>query len=257
MASYRKFAYVYDELMQEMPYSEWLTFAYTAWEKYGMPNTVVDLGCGTGSLSIPLANEGFQVTGIDLSGDMLSVAHRKMEMTANGTRLLREGGIRWVQQDMTAWEMPEPVDAVISFCDCLNYLLEEEDILRTFNRTYEGLNDGGTFLFDVHHPKTLQRYEEEQPFIWDDDSVSYIWTCEFDPNRTEIQHDLTIFAREEENGPDMYRRFEESHVQRAYDPAWMREALLKSGFKKVFCYADFKWEEPDEGATRLFYVALK
>ncbi|MNW47094.1 Glycine/sarcosine/dimethylglycine N-methyltransferase [compost metagenome] len=258
MTSYRKFAYVYDELMRDMPYSEWLKFARTAWEKYGMPKTVVDLGCGTGSLSIPLANDGFQVTGIDLSGDMLSVAHRKTEMTSNGARLMREGGLRWVQQDMTAWKMPEPVDAVISFCDCLNYLLEEEDIVLTFRQTYAGLKEGGTFLFDVHHPNTLQRYAEEQPFIWDDDSVSYIWTCELDEDRMEIEHELTIFARDEESGADLYRRFEENHVQRAYDPRWMRQELLQVGFKSVTCYADFKWEEPHhDEAARLFFVAVK
>lgn len=77
MASYRKFAYVYDELMEDMPYPDWIRFARTAWERHGMPRTVVDLGCGTGSITIPLVNAGFEVTGIDLSADMLAVARRK------------------------------------------------------------------------------------------------------------------------------------------------------------------------------------
>lgn len=257
MASYRKFAYVYDELMKDMPYSDWLKFARTAWDKYGMPKTVVDLGCGTGSLSIPLANEGFEVTGIDLSGDMLSVAHQKMESTPHGARLFKEGNLRWVQQDMTEWEMPGLVDSVISFCDCLNYLLDEEDILRTFERTYEGLISGGTFLFDVHHPNTFMRYAEEQPFVWNDDSVSYIWTCELDVDRLEIEHDLTIFAREEELDSDLYRRFEENHIQRAYDPEWMMNELQKCGFTEVSCYADFNWEQSLDSAERLFFIAVK
>lgn len=257
MASYRKFAYVYDELMKDMPYSDWLKFARTAWDKYGMPKTVVDLGCGTGSLSIPLANEGFEVTGIDLSADMLSVAHQKMEAAPHGARLFKEGNLRWVQQDMTEWTMPEPVDSVISFCDCLNYLLEEEDIVRAFQRTYEGLISGGTFLFDVHHPNTFMRYAEEQPFVWDDDSVSYIWTCELDPDRLEIEHDLTIFAREQGEDPDLYRRFEENHIQRVYDPEWIMRELQKCGFREVSCYADFSWEQPGDAAERLFFVAVK
>lgn len=257
MVSYRKFAYVYDELMEDMPYPEWIRFARMAWEKHGMPTSVVDLGCGTGSISIPLVNAGFQVTGIDLSADMLSVARRKMEGTTQGVRLFRDGSIRWVQQDMTEWEMPEPVDSVISFCDCLNYLLEKDDIVSTFRRTYEGLKPGGTFLFDVHHPNTLRRYEEEQPFIWDESSVAYIWTCERDDARDEIEHHLTIFAREEENGPGLYRRFEETHVQRAYDPDWMTSELLKCGFRDVSCYADFEWVEAKDDAARLFFVAIK
>lgn len=155
MASYRKFAYVYDELMQDMPYPDWLRFARQAWDQYGMPHTVAELGCGTGSITIPLVNSGFEVAGIDLSSDMLAVARRKMETTPQGQRLFREGSVRWIQQDMREWILPEPVDSVISFCDCLNYLLEEEDIISTFRRTHAGLKPGGTFLFDVHHPQTF------------------------------------------------------------------------------------------------------
>ncbi|WP_059052047.1 class I SAM-dependent DNA methyltransferase [Paenibacillus senegalimassiliensis] len=257
MASYRKFAYVYDELMEDMPYPDWIRFARTAWERHGMPRTVVDLGCGTGSITIPLVNAGFEVTGIDLSSDMLSVARRKMDATPQGTRLLREGSVRWVQQDMTDWAVPEPVDAVISFCDCLNYLLKEDEIVRTFRRTYENLKPGGTFLFDVHHPNTLARYEEEQPFIWDESGVAYIWTCERDARLNEIEHHLTIFAREEEQGPGLYRRFEETHTQRAYDPLWMKEELRRCGFSQITCYADFEWVEAVDEAARIFFVAVK
>jgi SAM-dependent methyltransferase len=255
MSSYRKFAYVYDELMEDMPYPDWLRFARQAWEKYGMPKSVVELGCGTGSITIPLVNSGFEVTGIDLSADMLSVARRKMEKTPQGSRLFREGSIRWVQQDMRAWELPEPVDAVISFCDCISYLLEEADIVATFRQTYNGLKEKGIFVFDVHHPNTIIRYEEEQPFVWDDKSVSYIWTCDLDAPRCEIEHHLSIFAKEEDS--DLYRRFEEVHVQRGYDPKWMKSELLKAGFRDVQTYADFEWVEADDEAQRLFFVAVK
>ncbi|MGF7046055.1 SAM-dependent methyltransferase [Paenibacillus sp. DS2015] len=256
MSSYRKFAYVYDELMEDMPYPDWIRFARTAWEKHGMPHSVVELGCGTGSITIPLVNSGFEVTGIDLSSDMLAVARSKMDGTPQGNRLFREGSIRWIQQNMTEWELPEPVDSVISFCDCINYLLEEEDIKSTFARTYSGLKPGGTFLFDVHHPRTIQRYDDEQPFVFDDRSVSYIWTCDFDVPRCEIEHHLSIFVRDEQ-GSDRYRRFEEIHVQRAYDPEWMKVELVKAGFRDVKCYADFEWIEAGDEAQRLFYVAVK
>ncbi|WP_136606594.1 class I SAM-dependent DNA methyltransferase [Paenibacillus dokdonensis] len=256
MSSYRKFAYVYDELMEDMPYPDWLRFARQAWDKHGsMPKSVVELGCGTGSITIPLVNSGFEVTGIDLSADMLSVARRKMESTPQGSRLYREGSIRWVQQDMREWEIPEQVDAVISFCDCFSYLLEERDVTAAFAQTYKGLKPGGIFLFDVHHPNTMIRYDEEQPFVWDDRSVSYIWTCELDAPRCEIEHHLSIFAKEEQS--DLYRRFEETHVQRAYDPEWMKTELVKAGFRDVKCYADFEWVEAGDDAQRLFYVAVK
>ncbi|MFD1989428.1 class I SAM-dependent DNA methyltransferase [Paenibacillus nicotianae] len=255
--SYRKFAYVYDELMADMPYPDWLRFVREVWDKYGMPRTVAELGCGTGSITIPLVNAGFQVTGIDLSSDMLSVAKDKLESTPQGHRLFQNGSVNWVCQNMTHWMLPEPVDSVISFCDCLNYLTEPEYIVDTFQSTYKGLKSGGTFVFDVHHPQTLRRYDEEQPFMLDERAVSYLWTCEYDQVRTEIEHHLTIFARTGEERNALYERFEETHVQRSYDPEWLITELIKAGFRDVHCYADFEWVEAGEDAARLFFVAIK
>lgn len=255
--SYRKFAYVYDELMEDMPYPDWLRFARTAWEKHGMPKSIVELGCGTGSITIPLVKSGFEVTGVDLSADMLSVARQKLDESPQGNRFFREGTIRWLQQDMRDWELPEPVDTVISFCDSINYLLKEEDIIRTFKQTYAGLKPGGTFLFDVHHPNTFVRYDEEQPFVLDERSISYIWTCDFHRPTYEIEHHLSIFSRVEEGGRDLYHRFEEIHNQRAYDPVWMQLELRKAGFSDVQVYADFEWKPAGDDASRLFFVAVK
>jgi len=267
MRSYRQFASVYDRLMEEMPYAEWLSFARRCWEQYGMPATVADLGCGTGNIAIPLAKAGFTVFGIDLSADMLSVARSKWE-SSSGAGLIRSrepGSIRWLQQDMRDWELPHPVDAAISFCDSLNYLTEKPDISAVFQRTFAGLAPGGLFLFDVHAPRQLARYAEEQPFVLDERDIAYIWTCEYDAERMEIEHDLTFFVREDEReGGEggkqpqaLYRRFEESHVQRAYDPDWLSAELAAAGFELLHLFADFKWQEPDENAERLFFVARR
>ncbi|MBW7461394.1 class I SAM-dependent methyltransferase, partial [Paenibacillus sepulcri] len=116
MRAYRQFATVYDRLMEDMPYSDWLRFARECWDRYGIPQTVVDLGCGTGSLAIPLARSGFQVFGIDLSADMLSIGRSKLDESPQQAIRSSAGAIRWLQQDMCSWELPEQVDAVISFC---------------------------------------------------------------------------------------------------------------------------------------------
>ncbi|OWA36606.1 SAM-dependent methyltransferase [Saccharibacillus sp. O16] len=266
--SYGKFAYVYDELMQDMPYSKWQRFALEAWQKYGNPRSVVELGCGTGTLTLMLAQQGYHMTGMDLSEDMLAVAQNKAEEQPPLQGLLRSGSLRFVHQDMTQWEAPEPVDSVISFCDCLNYLTEPEQIEAVFRATYDGLKPGGTFLFDVHHPDTLRRYEEEQPFVLDEGGISYIWTCGMDEERMEIEHHLRIFvsrsgqiepnqARTSSAAGQVYDRFDEIHVERAYDPEWLSHMLRKAGFSQVECLADFEWEAPDEESQRLFYVAVK
>ncbi|GGN97072.1 methyltransferase [Saccharibacillus kuerlensis] len=249
---------MYDELMEDMPYAKWKRFALEAWEKHGNPREVVELGCGTGTLTMMLAEQGCRMTGIDLSEDMLAVARDKAEEHPPLQGLLRSGSLRFVRQDMTEWETPEPVDSVLSFCDCLNYLTEPEQIEETFRATYAGLRPGGTFIFDVHHPDTLRRYEEQQPFVLDEENISYIWTCGLDEERLEIEHHLRIFVRRDAaSSAEVYERFDEVHIERAYDPEWLRQALLQAGFSSAECYADFEWRAPGDGAERLFYVAVK
>lgn len=252
--AYGQFATVYDQLMEDMPYAEWLGFARASWERYGMPESVVDLGCGTGSLAIPLARSGFHVYGIDLSSDMLTVARSKWDETPQQAIRPRVGSIRWLQQDMRDWQLQEPVDAVISFCDCLNYLTEEADVEAAFRSTFAALRSGGSFLFDVLPPKQFVRYAEEQPFVLDERDVAYIWTCDFEERRCQIEHHLTIFARDRDS---RFNRFEESHVQRAYDPDWIVGALLRAGFSSVDRYADFSLKPPSSESERLFFAAIK
>ncbi|MOA15145.1 hypothetical protein D3C78_1352870 [compost metagenome] len=106
----------------------------------------------------------------------------------------------------------------------------------------------------MHPPKQLIRYAEEQPFVLDEREVAYIWTCEFEESRCEIEHNLTIFAREQDK---RFRRFEESHVQRAYDPDWIEAALRRAGFQRIDRYADFELQPASEASERLFYAAVK
>lgn len=263
--AYQRFAYHYDRLMEDMPYPDWIAFARQCWDKFGQPRTVVDLGCGTGSLSIPLAQLGYDVTGIDLSEDMLAVAQHKAEEAAKREPFPPGGAVRWLQQDMREWELGRPADTVISFCDCFNYLLEEEDVEQTIHRVYEGLKPGGVFAFDMHTPYLLQHYYETQPFLLNEDDIAYIWTCDFDPGRCEIEHALTIFVQENQLldlGSDdavkqRFERVEEYHVQRAYPLEWVRQTLKDAGFSRTECAADFLWKSPTETTQRAFFVAVK
>lgn len=242
--------------MNEMPYSSWLQFIRECWDRYGEPRSIVDLGCGTGKLSLPLAEAGYDVTGIDLSQDMLAVAKQKAEIYRSGAGGRNNGSVRYLQQDMREWELEEPVDCVFSFCDCLNYLLEPEHIRQAFVQTYKGLRAGGLFLFDVHAPSQVLAYAEEQPFIWNEPDLSYIWTCDYDPDRTQVEHDLTFFVAEED-GSNRYLRFTEHHAQRGYSPDFLSDMLRSVGFHVLDRCADYVWSPPDEDSERIFFVARK
>lgn len=251
--SYEKFAYTYDRLMNSMPYEDWLRFVKESFDRFGMkPSTIVDLGCGTGNLTIPLAVEGYQLTGIDLSEDMLAVAEQK---TGEYKSQLRGGAIHWVQQDLREWDLGEQVDVALSICDSLNYLLEEEDIVDAFRQTFKGLKPGGLFLFDVHTPEQLFAYADSQPFFLNEDDVAYIWTSELDDERVQIEHELTIFVKD--SGKDTFRRIDETHLQRAYSLQWLKEMLLAVGFTEVHMAADFTWEQPTSMTERAFFIAKK
>ncbi|WP_306456687.1 class I SAM-dependent DNA methyltransferase [Paenibacillus aquistagni] len=251
MQAYGQFALVYDRLMEDMPYAEWLAFAEEAWERYGVkPTTVVDLGCGTGSLAIPLAKKGYRVIGLDLSDAMLTMGREKESQAG---RL--KGDIQWVHQDMRSWEVPDAVDAVLSFCDSMNYLTEPEDIKAMIRQTAGQLRTGGVLLMDMHHVRQFEAYAEEQPFTLDEGDVAYIWYSDYDADRMEIEHQLTIFVRDDSTG--RYERIDESHRQRAYDPAWIEQELRQAGFEQIEWYGDFTFEAPAEDCRRMFVAAKR
>jgi SAM-dependent methyltransferase len=253
--AYHEFASVYDRLMSDMPYDDWVRFAERAWSDYGIrPGTIVDLGCGTGNVAIPMAARGYDVIGIDLSDDMLAVARQKYERSRDGALSAAAGRIEWVQQDMREWEVAQPVDAVISFCDCFNYITEPEDVIAAFQSTHAALSSGGVFAFDVHMPRQLEAYAASQPFVLDEDEVAYIWACEYDEDCLEIEHSITFFAMEPSG---LFRRFEETHVQRAYPLDWLEQELKAAGFVDIRITADFTGKPPGHDAERAFFTARK
>ena len=263
MEAYRDFAYVYDELMADMPYHKWLDFALKVLRQQKDCKKVADLGCGTGSLTIPLAEAGYQMYGIDLSADMLALAKQKAQAAVNfakasETDVVKQSAclenIQWVEQDMAEWQVNEAVDAVISFCDSINYLIDEDEVLAMFHQTYAALQDNGVFMFDCHPITRFEQYAAEQPFTYDEEAVAYIWHCDYDEHEHIIEHQLTIFKQEEDG---KYTRFTEIHTQRAYTAHWLHAALTEAGFQEIQIYGDFSFNEANEATERLFFVARK
>jgi len=243
--AYAQMAAVYDRLMADSPYAEWLDWVERNWAKGEKPKQVIDLGCGTGTIAIPLAKRGYRVTGVDLSAEMLAVAYDKMR--------LAQVDVVWVEQDMRELELPQ-ADAVISLCDSLSYLTEEAGVQETFRRVFAHLADGGSFLFDVHSPHKMLHVFGDETFTYADEEVSYIWQCFCDPLRLEVEHQLTFFIRQPVG---LYERVEEEHWQRAYQPVQLIRWLADAGFADIVVTADFTGLPPQETSERLFFAARK
>lgn len=249
--SYQRFAAVYDQLMREAPYEHWLTFVAECSlknRKTARSNriSIIDLGCGTGTLSLLLAKDGYEVIGVDLSEEMLAVAATKSN--AESVR------VQWLQQDMTELNVGREVDMVICFCDSLNYLVKGEDIRRMFQNVHRHLAPGGLFLFDTHSEYQMREVFGSNTFAQNEEAVSLIWHCDYDEHSRIVEHDLTFFIKHPEGH---YVRFDETHRQAYYSSTDLSDWLGESGFEVVEISADFGTAPPNETSERLFYVAKK
>lgn len=244
--SYQRFAYLYDELMEDAPYSEWLSFVKTSMSKYLKNGTrFLDVGCGTGSMTILLAKEGFDVTGVDLSSDMLMVAKEKAET--------EKVSISLFQQDMRELEGLGSFDYVTILCDSLNYILTEEDVKRTFLSARNHLTAGGLLLFDVHSIHKINEIFIGQTFGSNEERLSYIWQCYEGELENSVEHDLSFFIQ---NGTK-YDRYDELHTQRTFSVDDYTQWLIECGYDLLNVSADFLPEDPSDESERILFVAKK
>ena len=169
MDAYTSFASVYDQFMDNIPYEEWGKYVRELLLEHGIKDgLVLDLGCGTGSMTEVLADYGYDMIGVDISEDMLEIAMEK--------RLESGQDILYLLQDMREFELYGTVGAVVSICDSVNYLLEEEDLVDTFKLVNNYLDPGGLFIFDLNTEykyrellgdRTIAEDREDESFIWD------------------------------------------------------------------------------------------
>ncbi len=247
--TYGKFAYLYDTLMEDVPYNEWVNWVQRISAKHGMTGVkLMDLACGTGQLSIQFSLAGFEVAGVDLSEDMLAVAQAKAD--AQGLR------IPFFQQDMTELDGHyEAYDIIGIFCDSLNYLREPLDIEKTFAGVHRHLADGGLFFFDVHSLHKMDHIFTDGPFTLNDEDISYIWNSFPGDQPHSAEHELTFFVLDEKTG--MYDRVDELHYQRTFEISFYTNLLEKFGFELLEISADFLPSEPGPESERILVAARK
>lgn len=281
MEAYTGFAQVYDIFMDDTPYEEWCGYLTGVLEKYqesgsagaagtAVPktgnnyiietdddviknnlqqehNSILDLGCGTGTLTELLARQGYDMIGIDNAQEMLQIAIDKRD--ASGLDIL------YLLQDMREFELYGTVGAVISVCDSVNYLLEEEDIVRTFRLVNNYLFPKGIFIFDFN---TVYKYAAvigDATIAENREECSFIWDNYYHEAEQINEYDLTIFVRQK-TGEGLYRRFQETHYQRGYELEQMKDFLRQAGL--VFLEAiDADTQEAVRNESERIYVVAR
>lgn len=248
MNEYTNFALVYDEFMKNIPYDAWKKQNIEILKRYGIEDgIVVDLGCGTGVLTESMAMEGYDMIGIDLSEDMLDIAFQK--------KYEKNLDILYLNQDMREFELYGTCRAIYSRCDSLNYILEYADLVKVFKLVNNYLDPQGIFIFDMN---TVYKYEEilgDCTIAENSDMGSFIWENTFYKDKYLNEYDLTLYIRGEDN---LYERFEETHIQRAYSKEEILSAIEESGMVCLdIIDADTDTEINKETGRYLFVVREK
>lgn len=246
--AYGQMAFVYDLLMEHAPYENWVDFAEKMFRLMEQPvERVVDLGCGTGEITLRLAKRGYEIVGVDHSESMLALAAEKAYS--------QQAAINWLHQDIRNLDGLHGFDAAISFCDVVNYITEPEEIGKAFKNVYDVLKPGGLFLFDVHHLPHVTEHYMGETFAEVTDEASYIWFCTPGEKSGEMYHELTFFQLVD----GKYERFDEEHHQRTFPVDFYKRSLEESGFDNINVYADFSHESyrVQEDAERIFFAASK
>lgn len=245
MAMYDRFAFIYDSLMSDIAYEK-----YAKWVQASAPisagKRLVDIGCGTGVLSVQFAKAGYDVIGVDLSESMLTIAQ---------SRSLEQGmDISYVCQSMSELDGMDEVDVAVIAIDSINYLETFEEVKQTLERIFEALTPNGQLFFDVHSLYKMDVVYPDGPFTYEDEQVAYIWHTEIGEEAHSIYHDITFFVQDESG---YYERFEESHYQRTYPVEAYTDLLKQIGFSTVHVSTTVFDEQDEEAIERYFIHATK
>lgn len=245
MEAYGEFARVYDMFMDNINYEEWASYLKDRLAEYDITDgLVLELGCGTGTMTELLADAGYDMIGVDNSEEMLAEAMEK--------RVESGHDILYLLQDMQEFELYGTVRAVVSVCDSLNYITEEEELLEVFSLVNNYLDPDGVFVFDMN---TVYKYQEilgNTTIAENREDGSFIWENEYDEETQMNVYELALFLPREDG---LYEKCEELHYQRAYSVEKIKELLASSGLQLLAIYDAYTKNPPKQDSERLTFLA--
>ena len=245
--AYEFLAGCYDRFTQDVDYPRWADYIETHFTRCALPiRTVLDLACGTGSLTAELARRGYEMIGADCSEEMLSVAAEK----CRGAGAIEPIFLHQAMEDL---DLYGTIDACVCCLDSVNYVTSPKKLARAFRRVHTFLMPGGLFLFDANTPDKL-RALDGQVFLDEDEDAYCVWRAEFSPRRRVCTYGMDLFFLEQ---GDLWRREAEVHEEYAYEPAELEDMLRQAGFRQIRRYGERKLRAPKPGEGRIFFAARK
>ncbi len=248
MSSYRFLAGCYDRFTYDVDYAAWAGYIEKHFRKRPLPgNTVLDLACGTGSLTRELALRGYEMIGVDRSPEMLAQAAEKNRGIAPVEPI-------FLCQSMERLDLYGTIDACVCCLDSVNYVTDPKKLQKAFGRVHLFLMPGGLFLFDVIAPARLEGLDG-QVFLDETEDAYCVWRAEFSRRSRICSYFMDIFRLDGSTG--QWDRGEELHRERAYSIPELTAMLEKAGFRDVRTYGELKMRPPGTGEQRIFFAARK
>lgn len=247
MSAYLSLAPWYDELTRDVPYGDFAGFYELIFRKYGTaPFLVLDLACGTGTLTLELARRGYEMIGVDGSEEMLAVAQEKALEADVPLRPI------YLAQTMEGLDLYGTVSAAVCSLDGIDYL-PPKSLGAVFERLRLFVEPGGVFIFDVNTPEKLKSLDG-QLFCDETENVFCVWRAELDPDINALRYGLDLFARLEDN---VWERGEEEHVEYLHSVDTLTRELISHGFGEIRIYGELRDAPPREGEQRIFIAARR
>ncbi len=236
----------YDAINADVDYSAWADFIEKILKKEctSCPELVLDLGCGTGKMTLELASRGYDMTGIDISPEMLDIARE----------LADEAGydILWLSQDMREFELYGTVDAAVSCLDCINHLTKPADVKKTFDLMHNYLIPDGIFVFDINGKAKFENIYADRSYVMEENGGVCIWQNYYDKKTKLCEFYITLF---EECADGRYERYDDEQTERMYTLSDMKKMLVASGFEFIGAYSDFDFTEATDNSERIYIAA--
>ena len=239
----------YDKFNGDIDYSAWADFIEKIIEReysMGKPELVLDLGCGTGSMTLELARRGYDMTGIDISAEMLDIARDRAYEAGIGSDIL------WLEQDMREFELYGTVDTAVCCLDGINHLTGRGDLDKTLKLVHNYLIPNGLFIFDVNGKYKFENIYADETYAMENDDATCIWQNYYNEKSKTCDFYITLF-REREDG--LYERSDEIQREKMYTLRSLKSALQRNSLEFIGAYSDFEFTPASDDSERIYVVA--